>query len=298
MDPVYLAKLLPPPDAPEAELRAGVLAATLYTATFIPLPYDAEFDAPAAGKGLAAGGGGAASAPGRTADLHTIYNLSELVSRMTSPDLTDPSFMMAIASAKNTGKTRFVRELIGRLRTIGLIQYVTVISAIPESSMRDYGNPIGHGGELVDKFYEYQPLIAQRVYDAQRQIFDSGTETPRHLVVFDDVAGTTINHDSGLTSIATRGRQFNLSSIVSSQLPNTVLTPTFKSMADYTLFGMLDTDGQKIISKGLNYQPLMSPKEFSEWLRKNVGGAIGSPNRFVFGLYDKLNQQLLKIRAE
>jgi hypothetical protein len=274
-----LSRLLPDLDAPEVDLRAGLLEVTRLVMAHVPLPLDAEFDAPPP-----------PPSERRPVDLKVVYPLSELVARMHNEHLSDPRFVLAIASSKCTGKTRMLCEITRALRQSGLIEFVTVISAIPHNSALDFG-------DLADKVLLYEKGVAMTVYETVREIFEKGTKVPRHLVIFDDVGGTSIDKDAGLVALCTRGRQYLFSTIVSSQMPNTVLTPTFKAMADYTLFGSLDADGLKVISKGFNYFPLLTPLKFSEWVRSSIAGPVGLPHRFVFGVYDKQNQQLFKMKV-
>jgi hypothetical protein len=110
------------------------------------------------------------------------------------------------------------------------------------------------------------------------------------LMVFDDGLGdTSLEKSKALEYLYTKGRHANVSVILISQAPNRLLTPFVKASASHIVFGRLNPDAYKVLSKSMFHG--MRQKEFEDWVHTNLA------EKFMFGVCQQGVGGLLRLRA-
>ena len=81
-----------------------------------------------------------------------------------------------------------------------------------------------------------------------------------------------------------------------SQTANRTLAPTFKTNSRFILFGAIPPAVCRDLVQSITLTPAQKPKAVSDWISAEIGGAEGTEQAFVFGLYDSHKSILMKMR--
>jgi hypothetical protein len=197
---------------------------------------------------------------------------------------------VTIASGTNTGKSYLARAIAREMVDTGHVKEVFVLSGDPEGALATYDPVLGENLEEVALFSEVNlSTILSRQEAARKQRALCSV-----LVIVDDVSGA--EKSATLEIFFKRGRHVGVQIMLLNQMANKS-TPTWaKANSSFILFSMLTPMGMKDLHASMTLLPPLQPKAFSDWAAANVGGAQGTPTRYVFGVYERDHQTLYKIK--
>jgi hypothetical protein len=229
-------------------------------------------------------GGARVSIGGSPPPIDTVVDVPALVERF------DRGAHVTIASGTNTGKSYLARAIAKELVDTRRVQEVKVYSDDPETALATYDPVLGDDLEDVYMFSEDELRKLCIDQEAARKEKKLG----RVLVIVDDVSGT--EKSATLEMFFKRGRHVGIQVMLLNQMSNKS-TPTWaKANSSFILFSMLSPPYMKDLHASMTLQPSMQPKAFADWAAVNVGGAPGTPTRYVFGVYERDYQAIYKVK--
>ena len=197
---------------------------------------------------------------------------------------------VTIASGTNTGKSFLARAIAKELVDIGSVHDVLVLSDDPETAEATYYPVLGDDLENAALFCEQNlSAIFERQKSARKK-----NKLRSMLLIVDDVSG--VEKSATLEMLFKRGRHMGIQVMLLNQMANKSMATWAKANSSLILFSMLPPTGMKDLHVSMTLVPPMQPKAFSDWAAANVGGAQGTPTRYVFGVYERDYQAIYKVK--
>jgi threonine dehydratase len=181
---------------------------------------------------------------------------------------------------------RIAKELVD----IGSVHDVLVLSDDPETAEATYYPVLGDDLENAALFCEQNlSAIFERQTSARKK-----NKLRSMLLIVDDVSG--VEKSATLEMLFKRGRHMGIQVMLLNQMANKSMATWAKANSSFILFSMLPPTGMKDLHVSMTLVPPMQPKALSDWAAANVGGAQGTPTRYVFGVYERDYQAIYKVK--
>ena len=207
---------------------------------------------------------------------------AQLVQRLAG---RDNNLRIAVASDSESGKSTLVRELARALLAAGLVTVVCALTADVAGAQEQYGEVLTARCNLL-----WSEAELERILSARGERKELGKENPPTLVILDDLAGEKAGNSAAINTLYTRGRHFNLVPIFLNQVANVELSPKVRGNCNVFLFSSLTPGGVNILHDTFVLAPPMTKKELTEW--------VSDLPRYTFGVYDRIDKCLLRVKAE
>lgn len=204
-----------------------------------------------------------------------------LVSRLTA---RDNHLRIAVASDSESGKTVLICALAQALLDAGLVTVVAALTADTTGAADAYGSVLTAGCN-----FEWSEEQLASIIDAKEARKAAGKVNPPTLVILDDLGGEKVDKSAAIATLYTRGRHLNLVPVFLNQVANAELSPKVRGNSNIFLFSSLTPSGVAILYESFVLYPPMTKKELGEW--------VAELPRFTFGVYDRIEKSLTRVKA-
>ena len=198
---------------------------------------------------------------------------------------------ITILSTRRSGKSFLIAELIYKFMTgsddnrCDLLYLFSNTAKFEQMGNYNFVDP-----KIIFKANpENVERIVSRVLEIQLQ-----TKKKNHILcVFDDI-DLSKKYEQSIELLATRGRHYNITTILSAQVATNCISPCIRNNTSYLFFRKLNSETIKkqIYSMVINNQ-FNSPEEFKQYVNNNI-----ADYNFIFYDNDSDEKTLQTIKAE
>jgi hypothetical protein len=211
----------------------------------------------------------------------TVLTPAALVARLMT---RDNHLRIAVASDSESGKTVLICALARALLDAGLVKVVAALTADTTGAAAAYGAVLTAGCNFAWSEEQLASII-----DAKEARKAAGKKNPPTLVILDDLGGEKVDKSASIATLYTRGRHLELIPVFLNQVANAELSPKVRGNSNIFLFSSLTPSGVTILYESFVLYPPMTKKELGEW--------VAELPRFTFGVYDRIDKSLSRIKA-
>lgn len=198
---------------------------------------------------------------------------------------------ITILSTRRSGKSFLVAQLIYNFLTNPPANRCDVLYVFSNTAKFEEGGNY----DFIDRkcIFSAKPDIVEKVVGRLLQIQLKTNKKHHILLVFDDIDLSARYNDS-IEKLATQGRHFSITSIVSAQVATQAVSPAIRNNTSYLFIRKLNAETlKKQIYSMVISTDFQSPEEFKEFVNKN-----NRDYQFIFYDNDGDEKHLKIIKAD
>ena len=204
-------------------------------------------------------------------------------------DLKRESFI-TILSTRRSGKSFLIANLIYNFMNnpennrCNLLYIFSNTAKFEQNGNYDFVDP--------KVIFKANPENVEKIVSRILQIQLETGKKNHPLLVFDDI-DLSKKYEGSIELLATRGRHFNITTILSAQVATNAISPAIRNNTSYLFFRKLnaDTIKKQIYSMVINNE-FNSPEEFKNYVQANI-----ADYSFIFYNNDSDEKHLLSLKA-
>ena len=208
---------------------------------------------------------------------------------MSELGLKRDSFI-TILSTRKSGKSYLIRELIYYFLTSSeqKCDYLYMFSNTAKFDASGTFN-------FVDKkvTFSAHPDVVEKIVKSILQLQLENQKKTHILLMFDDI-DLSAKYDQSLELLATRGRHFNITTILSAQIATRAISPAIRNNTTYLFFRKLNAETiKKQIYSMIVSNSFETPQQLYDFVQQNIDDF-----KFVFYDNDSDKKELLLFKAD